>query len=429
MNLSDSRYCKALLGIARAYAESVYARTTAIEVSASLLGPRKLPFVPESFFITSLTEPLPPETESLVKHAAAAWEEITARYGFGQEPFPNVYALLFFLEVLAVGRKLLYRGQQDAQWDLKPTLARRLEEGWDPNAIVETKKQYIDRVHDLPDRKHVSLTGPELEALCQHYGLPTVYLDFTWSATIAAFFALGGAARYTMPGVTPPPTGAIWVFDAMGESSDAVELVSLPSQVMRPWLQRGEFLNFKSLIAAKNPPKMGKFVFRHQPDIWVEELYDLGPYSSTPLSIYLIPRRDPLEEVAEPIRSQLAKDQAEKGNAVHDWFEFYRKFVDRAVHDLAPNRQGVDFQMAVKLVKGSPKQAQITIQVLWHEYEKLKSKDESGHKKTVRLHCCSLGLAYLTAFGPQDESTRMIFQLCPGLDKELSLFGSEQKSA
>jgi hypothetical protein len=214
----------------------------------------------------------------------------------------------------------------------------------------------------------------------------------------------------------------------MGESSDAVELVSLPSQVMRPWLQLGEFLNFKTIIATKNPPKIAKFVFCHQPDIWVEELYNLGPYSLTPLSVYLIPRRDPLDEAAEPIRNELAKGHAEKGNADHDWFAFYRKFVDKAVYDLGPTRQGVDFKMAVKLVEGSSKQAQIAIQVLWHECEELKSKRDP-RCKDVRLHCCSLALAYVKAFGLEDETTLMIFRFCPGLDKELIEFASEQKSA
>jgi hypothetical protein len=347
MNLSDTKYCKALLGIAHSYPETVYALTTAIDISADLLGSRKLPVFPN--FINSLTVTLKPEAEALVKLAAAAWEEMAARCGFDHEPFPHVYALLFFLEVLGIGRKLLYRGQLNAEWDLKPTLARKLEEGWDQKAIDEAKQRYIDQAYHLPDKRHLRLVDPESEALCQHYGLPTVFLDFTYSATIAAFFALGGAERYTMPGLTPPPTGGISVFDAMGESSETVELVSLPSQVMRPWLQRGEFLNFNTIITAKNSPKIAKFIFYHQPDIWVEEMYDLGPHSLTPLSMYLIPRRGPLEEAAEPICSELAKDQTTKGNADHDWFEFYRKFVDKAVYDVAPDRQGVDFQMPVKL--------------------------------------------------------------------------------
>lgn len=420
----DSRYCKALLGVVRSYPENVYGYTTAIEISAQLLGPRKFPF--SENFINDLTGTVDPGAEALVKNAAAAWEEIAARYGFGHEPFPHIYALLFFLEVLSVGRKLLYRGQLDAQWNLKPSLYRRWEEGWDLRAIVEAKNTYIDRVHHLPDKRHLSLVGPELEALCQHYGLPTVYLDFTWSSTIAAFFALGGPERYTNAGLTTPATGAIWVLDTMGESSEAVELVSLPTQVMRSWLQRGEYLNFEALSAATNPPKVAKFVFRHQADIWVEELDGLGPYSVTPLWMYLMPVRDPLEEAAGPIRNQLTKSQVEIGNTDPDFVHFLRKFVDQAVHDVRPGTQGVDLQMAIKLAKGSPKQAQMAIQVLWHDYKELKSKNDPLHK-SLRLHCCSLVLAYIAAFGPQDETTLMIFRFCPGLDKEIALFASEKK--
>lgn len=123
------------------------------------------------------------------------------------------------------------------------------------------------------------------------------------------FFALGGEERYLRPVDAQYPTGAIWVVDVMGASSDAIELVTLPAQVMRPWLQRAEFLNYQTLKSLGNRPKIAKLVFRHKPEVWIEELFDLGPYSITPLSMYLIPRRDPLEETAAPILEWLTKEQ------------------------------------------------------------------------------------------------------------------------
>lgn len=109
----------------------------------------------------------------------------------------------------------------------------------------------------------------------------------------------------------------------------------------------------------------------------------------------------------------------------HDWFEFYRKFVDKAVHDVDSAHQAVNLKMATKLAKGSPKQAQMTIQVLWGEYKKLKTKGDPLYLG-LRLHCCGLATGYVKAFGATEESTLMIMRMCPGLDEELIAFGREQ---
>ncbi len=299
----DHTYCKAMLAIGRCYAESIYTKTNAASISAHLLGPRQLKPVHIS------TGAALQGAEVLVNQAALAWKIIATRWALTKEPFPHIYALLFFLEVLAVGRKLLYRGQFNGDWDLETTLHRKLKQGWDLNGISEAKRCYVDEVHTLGDRRHLDLVGPEPEALCQHYGFPTHYLDFTWDSIVAAFFALGGEERYLRPVDAQYPTAAIWVVDVMGASSDAIELVTLPAQVMRPWLQRAEFLNYQTLKSLGNRPKIAKLVFRHKPEVWIEELFDLGPYSIAPLSMYLIPRRDPLEETAAPILEWLTKEQ------------------------------------------------------------------------------------------------------------------------
>src|SRR5262249_13343598 len=167
--------------------------------------------------------------------------------------------------------------------------------------------RFLVEVEKLPDRRHLGLSGGEPEALCQHYGFPTEYLDFTWSLETAGFFALGGDERYRRPNDPPWATGAIWATDVSGTArNDGVELVSLPAQVMRPWLQRGEFLN---MATAKDKIRIVRFLFSHQPDIWVEALAGLGPYSVTPLSMFLLPRRDVLETTAAPILEQLKKEK------------------------------------------------------------------------------------------------------------------------
>ena len=105
-----------------------------------------------------------------------------------------------------------------------------------------------------------------------------------------------------------------------------------------------------------------------------------------------------------------------------DWHDFYKKFVNEAVHELAPNRQGVDFELTQKFVKGSPKEAQITVQILWREYLELK---EAGNEmyKDCRLHLCSLAAAHMFVFGY--EGTKILFDFCKGLDDELYKFMEE----
>lgn len=109
-----------------------------------------------------------------------------------------------------------------------------------------------------------------------------------------------------------------------------------------------------------------------------------------------------------------------------DWFDFYKKFINEAVHDVGPNQQGVDLNLTQRLVEGSPKQAQVTIQALWGERQKLLREGNPKHLD-LRLHCCSLMTAYCNVFGLDNESTAMIFKSAPGLQSEFSSFLTEQE--
>ena len=112
-------------------------------------------------------------------------------------------------------------------------------------------------------------------------------------------------------------------------------------------------------------------------------------------------------------------------NADPDWFDFYRKFVDKAVHDVGAKRQGVDINLSRKLVAGSPKQAQVTIQVLWGEHAPMVKRGDERHLD-ISLHCCSLMLAYVLEFGLEHPSTQMIFQFCLGLEEEFNKYLESQ---
>lgn len=88
-----------------------------------------------------------------------------------------------------------FRGQADASWSLESSLTRYLRIFGGP------PKEWMDRerhiLHTFKRKAHLLLPrtpeeGETLEwlALMQHHGAPTRLLDFSWSAYVAAFFAL-----------------------------------------------------------------------------------------------------------------------------------------------------------------------------------------------------------------------------------------------
>jgi hypothetical protein len=80
--------------------------------------------------------------------------------------------------------------------------------------------------------------------------------------------------------------------------------------------------------------------------------------------------------------------------------------------------------MTKKMIEGSPKDAQVAIQMLWQDYKKLRAEG-NPLQSDVRLHCCSLAFAYIGAYGPENRSTQMIMNMCPGLVEEVSAFVKE----
>ena len=202
---------------------AIYNKTNARSISANLLGPRKL----ERYVRIHGKSPSP-EATILIDCAVRVWNLIATDYQHTFESFPNIYALMFFLDVLAVGRKMLYRGQYNGEHSLETTLGRRLKQGWDPGSIEKAKNCYIEEVHKLGDRKHIKSIDPQPEALCQHYGFPTHFLDFTWSMNVARFFATGGDKRYSQPSDPQHPIGSIWAIDIAGDANSSVKTIQLP---------------------------------------------------------------------------------------------------------------------------------------------------------------------------------------------------------
>ena len=120
----------------------------------------------------------------------------------------------------------LFRGMQDASWELKSSLERAVErvnkEGrYSADEITKLeggllrrfKRQVHHYVSDIPKDD----MWMEWQALMQHFGAPTRLLDWTYSFFVAAFFAIEN--------MNPGQTCSIWAFDSIWWYRRAEELL------------------------------------------------------------------------------------------------------------------------------------------------------------------------------------------------------------
>ena len=132
-----------------------------------------------------------------------------------------------------------FRGHARAEWELVPTITRELlnrhvnRKYWlkQEHRILWVFQRKV--VHYLNDPPQIGDTFRWL-GLMQHSGAPTRLLDFTWSAYVAAFFALetatGDAAVWAL---NTPKLGTF----AFGPTVPAVKWPPSPDRAMRPYLK------------------------------------------------------------------------------------------------------------------------------------------------------------------------------------------------
>lgn len=97
--------------------------------------------------------------------------------------------------------KYVFRGHSNCSWGLVPT-KRRIKTQRSTDFFEACETQFSSSVQNLFDANYKPI---ELEALCQHYGIPTDLLDFTEHFEVAAYFA---QAKKSCDGV-----GCIWAFE------------------------------------------------------------------------------------------------------------------------------------------------------------------------------------------------------------------------
>ena len=197
---------------------------------------------------------------------------------------------------------IILRGQVDATWTVKTSLSRFQAKGKDATANArEAADKFIERISDWDPIKIQYPHGlPEdhREAICQHYGFPTEYIDVTFAYDVALFFA----EDWNELGRKPMPAqGAIYGIPVymIGKYSS---LVTLPPAVMRPTLQFGKFLSGDSTELLKLL-EQHKFIYHHSASPIARGISQMGFEMPPRLEHYLYPPSDPLEQIAKELRS------------------------------------------------------------------------------------------------------------------------------
>ena len=105
----------------------------------------------------------------------------------------------------------LFRGQADAKWDLRPSVARFIRDGtWTVERAIETEK-LASELFGPAAQPHLSELERDPQGLVewwsvkQHYGIPTRALDWSTDPYVALYFAVEAH---------PQHDGALWFVHA-----------------------------------------------------------------------------------------------------------------------------------------------------------------------------------------------------------------------
>jgi len=136
-----------------------------------------------------------------------------------------------------------FRGQADARWKLLPGIARvpatrycRISFISDASRELGVFSHFKLAAGELLDK---DIDAWELAYAMQHYGLPTRFLDWSMTFSIALFFALKGATR----------SAAIWVLDPFALN----EITMKQKHLLDPGKSSGTYEDYFIRRSAKSP--------------------------------------------------------------------------------------------------------------------------------------------------------------------------------
>lgn len=123
-------------------------------------------------------------------------------------------------------RSLVFRGQKNADWELKSGLFRNSESPKELEACFQKTIVFLN--WSKQQQLLNSYSDDQLLHIAQHYGMPTDLLDFSTSLEVAAFFAIGAPQH----GLLEPKLqrGALFVLDA-NDMERVPKLRTLPASL------------------------------------------------------------------------------------------------------------------------------------------------------------------------------------------------------
>lgn len=243
------------------------------------------------------------------------------------------------LETLGI-ENYIYRGQNEPYFGIKANGFRPYMGGWDSDKIYnidEISKKYYEQVVS-------KLTSEEKEyflAFCQHYGVPTNLIDFSYSPLIALFFSCQG--KNVPAFILSELVGDSTVDDLKKNSSTQQMLIhNLINKLEKPTLSQYAqvyLLNKKWLLDITDIlPKVGHNNFLESiysdRDVRVELIYSLINLFENP-EINITEISDCLIQLIECYRE----------NNVNLWGEYYN---DEEKNDYEESEDLFTFQKSLK---------------------------------------------------------------------------------
>ena len=124
--------------------------------------------------------------------------------------------------------QIFYRGQRD-EWPLKPSLYRFC----DNKEKVELAEQWREKVLEIVKEENFDFEGSDdaREAMAQHYGLATSFIDVVDHIQTALWFAYDGMTE-------KENVGFIYIVSVPQDKATVIDLRNKPSKWLRPHTQQ-----------------------------------------------------------------------------------------------------------------------------------------------------------------------------------------------